>query len=125
MNSLVIVNGTDITPWIVPGSYSMKVENLFESWLDGNYVEHRVYTRAHMVGSFKVWMAEVRGMDLDDFITIWDGATNNHITTMVVYDSTTNSMKAINAYCSITPDEHQQLANDKYYDVLNIEVTER
>lgn len=125
MNRLVIVNGTDITQHIDWESYSLEPEELYESWRDGNYVEHRVYTRSHMVGSFRVWLCGINGMDLDAFLTLWKAATVNHITTLAVYDNTTNSMKAINAYCEIKPDDHKQMMNGKFWDVLTIEVTER
>ena len=125
MNTLVVMGQTNITPWIVPDSYEMKAESMYESWLDGNFVEHRVYTRTHMVGSFSVWMAESRGMDADDFISVLNAATENNVTAMAVYDAISNSMKAINAYLKVEPTEHKDIAGGKFYDVFKIEVTER
>lgn len=125
MNTLVILNGTNITPWIVPDSYQMESEDMFESWRDGNFVEHRIYTRSRMTGKFSVWTAEKWNMDLGDFLTHLSAATNNHVTLMSVYDATSDSMKAIYAYVTIKPAEHKEYANGKYYDVLDIEVEER
>ena len=125
MNTLVLMDGQNITPWIVPDSYKMEAEDMFESWRDGNFVEHRVYTRSRMTGKFSVWTAEKRGMTLDDFIEILDGATTDHVTTMAVYDATSNSMKAITAYLKVKPSEHKEYAEGKFYDVLDIEVEER
>lgn len=125
MNTLVIVNGTDITPYIEWKSYKISATEMFESWRDGNYVEHRVYTRSRMQGSFKVWLAGVDDMDTDAFMALWNGATNNHITTLAVYDQTSNSMKAIEAYCDITPSSHKEMVNGDYFDIFTIKVEER
>lgn len=125
MNTLVIVNNTDITPYIDWESYNVIEEQMYESWLDGNYVEHRIYTRSHMKGSFRVWLCGIDGMDIDAFMELWKGATENHVTTMAVYDKVNNKMQAINAYCKMTPSDHKEMINGKYFDVVTIEVNER
>ena len=125
MNTLVVVDNTDITPWIVPDSYKLVPTEKYESWEDGNYVEHRIYTRTKITGTFNVWTAESRGMDTDAFMEHWNNATHNKITTLGVYDNVENRMRAIEAYCHITPDKHKDLAGGKFYDVFKIEVNER
>lgn len=125
MNTLVVVDNTDITPWIVPDSYKLVPTEKYESWEDGNYVEHRIYTRTKITGTFNVWTAEARGMDTDAFMEHWNNATHNKITTLGVYDNVENRMRAIEAYCHITPDKHKDLAGGKFYDVFKIEVNER
>ena len=125
MNTLIVVDNTDITPWIVPDSYKLVPTEKYESWEDGNYVEHRIYTRTKITGTFNVWTAEARGMDTDAFMEHWNNATHNKITTLGVYDNVENRMRAIEAYCHITPDKHKDLAGGKFYDVFKIEVNER
>lgn len=125
MNTLVVVDNVDITPWIVPDSYKLVPTEKYESWEDGNYVEHRIYTRTKITGTFNVWTAEARGMDTDAFMEHWNNATHNKITTLGVYDNVENRMRAIEAYCHITPDKHKDLAGGKFYDVFKIEVYER
>ena len=125
MNTLVVVDNVDITPWIVPDSYKLVPTEKYESWEDGNYVEHRIYTRTKITGTFNVWTAEARGMDTDAFMEHWNNATHNKITTLGVYDNVENRMRAIEAYCHITPDKHKDLAGGKFYDVFKIEVNER
>ena len=125
MNTLVVVDNVDITPWIVPDSYKLVPTEAYESWQDGNYVEHRVYTRTRMTGTFNVWTAEPRGMDTDALMEHFTNATHNKVTTMGVYDNVENRMRAIEAYCHITPDKHKDLAGGKFYDVFKIEVYER
>lgn len=125
MNTLVVVNNTDITPYIDWNSYKMISNDVYKSWENANYVEHRIYTRSKVKGSFRVWLCGINDMDIDAFMELWNGATNNHITTLGVYVQTENRIKAINAYCDIKPDSHKEMINGNYFDVLTVEVTER
>ena len=125
MNSLVTIGTTDITPYINWETYKMVSESMYESWKDGNFVEHRIYTRTRLSGSFDVWLCGMNGMDTDAFITLWNSAVNNNTITLGVYDQTSNSMKAIQAFFVITPSKHKEMVNGSYFDVFHIEVTER
>ena len=125
MNTLVVVNNTDITKYIDWNSYKMNNVAVYKSWEDGNNVEHRVYKRSKIQGSFRVWLCGMDGMDVDAFMALWNGATNNHITTLGVYDQISNSIKAINAYCELEPDSHREMINGNYFDIIKIEVNER
>lgn len=124
MNTLVIVNGVDITPNIK--KYSIKPDEMFESWRDGNYREHRIYTRTRLKGSFEVWLCGVGDyLGTDDFIALWNGAVNNNVIILGLYDQVSNRMKTVEAFYDITPSSHKELRDDLYFDVLKIEVTER
>lgn len=125
MNTLVVVNGTDITPYINWKTYKMEREDLCSTWRDGNYVEHRIYARSHLKGKFDVWLCGMNDIDTDAFLELWNGAVNNHVITLGVYDQTTNSMKTINAYYEMKPKKHLEMNNGNYYDVFEIEVEER
>lgn len=125
MNSLIIVNNTDITPYIDWKTYQSAEEQMYESWRDGNYVEHRIYTRSRLKCSFKVWLCGMNDMDTDAFMALWEGAVNNNVIMLAAYDQNANSMKLINAYYTITPSDHKEMMNGNYFDVFNIEVVER
>ena len=125
MNALVVVNDTNITPYIDWDSYNIQPKEEYESWQDGNYVEHRIYTRSRLKGSFNVWLCGMNGMDTDTFMELWNGAVHNKIVTLGVYDQTINHMRAIEAYYSITPSKHKEMINGNYFDVFKIEVYER
>ena len=125
MNSLIFVNSTDITPYINWKTYKSSHEKMYESWKDGNYVEHRIFIRERLLVSFDVWLCGINDMDTDAFFELWNGAVNNYIITLGVYDQLTNSIQAINAYYNITPSDHKEMMNGNYFDVFHIEVTER
>lgn len=125
MNSLVFIGSTDITPYINWKTYKSSHENMYESWQDGNYVEHRICVRERLIVSFDVWLCGINNMNTDAFFALWNSAVTNHIITLGVYDQLTNSIQAINAYYEITPAEHKEMVNGNYFDVFHIEVTER
>lgn len=125
MNTLAVINGIDITPYMDWGKFKIKPEEVYESWEDGNRVEHRIYTRTKLSGSFNVWLCGINGMDTNAFKTLIGNATNNHVTTMGLYDQTTNSLKAINAFIHLEPVEHKEMVNGDYFDVFKVEVQER
>ena len=122
---LVSVNGTDITPYINPKTYSMNADDNYESWNDGNNVEHRIYTRAKVKGSFMVALYGQNNMQTEDFLALWNGAVNNHVLTILVFVQNTNSMEAINAYYKFEGTFHREMINGNYCDVLKINIQER
>lgn len=132
MNILVEIGGVNLTPFIDWGSYKMEHKDQYESWLDGNYTEHRVYTRTKIEGSFRVWLCGMRvlntetRMDTDEFLDLWNrNTTNSKITTLAVYDQAENRLVVIEAYCEIIPEKHKQMINGNYYDTFTIKVRER
>lgn len=125
MNTLVVVNDTDITEYVNWKTYSVYADEKYEAWEDGNFVEHRVYTRSKLKGSFTVWLCEAGGMSTDDFLELWNGAVQNNVVTIGLFDMASNSMKAIEAYYDIKPSKHRELSDGQYFDLFKIEVTER
>ena len=42
MKTHLVINGVDYTPHIVDDSYDINSNDVYESWEDGNKVEHRI-----------------------------------------------------------------------------------
>lgn len=125
MNTLVQISTTDITPYIDWKSYKMAKEPAYESWLDGNFVEHRVVVRERIKGSFRVWLCGMDDMDTDAFMSLVNGATTNHVTALTVFDGVANTTVQINAFLKITPGDHKEMMNGDYYDTFTVEVIEK
>ena len=122
---LVSVNGVDLTKYVNPKSYEMNAEKVYESWLDGNYVEHRIYTRARVSGNFQVALYGLDNMDTQAFLDNWNAAVNNEVVTMLVFVQNTNKMEAINAYFDFNGSFHREMINGNYCDILNVTIQER
>lgn len=122
---LVVVNGTDITDYIDKKSYKMNAEDPYESWLDGNYKEHRIYTRSKIRGSFTVTLYGQDNMDTSAFLQLWNGAVSNKVLTALVYVQNTDSNEAIEAYYSFQGTFHREMVNGLFCDKLSVTITER
>ena len=120
----IIIGTTNITDHIVADSYQMDSEDLYESWRDGNYVEHRIITASKVRGSFEVACCDSK-YSFSDFMDAINAADNNGVLTCSVFVTNKNEMKAISAYYEIENTKHELMADDSFLDVLKITLTER
>lgn len=122
----IYVGSTDITDFVIDGSYNMDSAPEYESFIDGNKVEHRIYTAEKISGKFELVLAKNKnGMSLSEFIALWNSHTTNGYTQLTVYVTNVGTIKTINAYCSITNKEHKRLPDGTYLDIIDVKVEER
>ena len=125
MTGQAIIGSTDISNLIVDGSYKMDLEPSYQSWEDGNYVEHRIYARQKIRGEFDVALGSKAGKTMAQFMTILNGATTNNVTLGTFYVTNKGTVEAVNAYVTLTSKEHILTADGSFIDVVSVEVTER
>lgn len=122
---LVSINGVDITPYINKKSYTMNAEKDYDSWRDGNYVEHRIYKNPKVRGSFDVCLYGQDGMTTSNFLNVWAGGVVNEVATLLVYVQNTAQNEAIEAYFEFEGKFHRELINGSFCDKMTIKITER
>ena len=122
---LASINGFDLTPYINPKTYRMNAEDVYESWQDGNYIEHRIHTRTRIKGSFDVALYGQNGMTTTNFLNSWNEGVNNHVATMLVYVQNLGYNESIEAFFTFKGTFHRQMINNQYCDKLTIEIVER
>lgn len=120
----VVVASTDITNHIVSGSYKINASDQYESWNDGNGVEHRVIVRSKISGSFDFVCCD-KTITLSSFLSLWNSAVNNGVVTLGCTVLNTGQFEAVNAYYKITNKEHIKKGDGQTVDVLTIEIQER
>ena len=125
MTGVAIIGSTDISNLIVDDTYKMDAEGLYESWKDGNYVEHRIYTSSKIRGSFDVVLSNKNNCTLSQFKTIIDNASTNHVLLGAFYCTNTGAVEAVNAFCKLTNKNHIITADGSTIDVVTVEITER
>ena len=122
----VVVNSTDITNYIVEGSYKMDSSASYESWKDGNLVEHRIIVTHKIKGKFQVVCSNrANSITLADFLALWNSAVANGVVTLAVYVLDTNQFEALEAYYDIENVKHDRAGDGSFIDVLEITITER
>ena len=124
MTGQAIIGSTDISDIIVDGSYKMDNESQYESWLDGNYVEHRSGRRSKLKGSFDVSLSPKSGTVLSEFYSLVENATSSAGTIIgAFYCTNTGAVKAVNAFIHLANSEHI-LTTNGFIDVVTVEVQE-
>ncbi len=126
MQAQVVVNDTNITPFIVEGSYNVNSEDSYESWKDANMVEHRVVIAEKISGSFEVVCSNrSNSITLADFLSLWDGAVDNKVVTLGCYVLNKGVFDAFECYFEIKNTKHDLAGDGSFIDVLEISITER
>jgi len=120
--TLAVVNSTDITRYIDKDTYQMNSEAVYESWQNANFVEKRIQIRSRVSGSFEIRCG--KGLTLASFLSNWAAAVADGVVTIGVWVQNENAFKAIEAFYSISGEEHVELDNGAYYDRLTIEIKE-
>lgn len=122
---LIYIGSNDITDIVVRGSYKMDKTQKYESFTDGNMVEHRIITAEKIGGQFEVVLSDKNDCNLAEFKEIWDAAVTNGYVLATVYVTNTGETKTINAYYTMTNKQHTETADGDYIDVLTIKLEER
>lgn len=120
----VVVNGQDITNHIVSGSYKINAYDQYESWTDGNGIEHRIIVRTKVSGSFDI-VCSSKTIPLSDFLDLWNGAVNLGAVTIGMTVLNTDKFEALEAYYEITNKDHIKKGDGQIIDVLTIKIQER
>ena len=124
MTGQAIIGSTDISNLIVDESYKMDNESQYESWQDGNFVEHRSGRRSKLKGSFDVCLSPKTGTTLAQFHSLVENATGSAGTILgAFYCTNTGAVKAVNAFVNLENSEHI-LTSNGWIDVVTVEVQE-
>ena len=125
MQGKVIIGTTDISNYVVEGTYKMDSADAYESWRDGNYVEHRIIVGSKVSGEFDVVLSSKNNYTLAQFHTMVKAAETNGIIPMAVYLTNTGVVKAINAFYTLSSQEHILQPDGSFIDIVTVGVQER
>ena len=123
MRTHVVVNNTDLTPYVVNGSYDIGASDTYESWQDGNYKEHRIIVTSKVSGSFDI--AFGGELPLSDFLDTWNAAVDNGVLTIGLYVPNKGAFDTYECYFEMKNTDHILTAGGKWVDVFSIKITER
>lgn len=120
----IMIGTTPITDLIVNGTYKMDAKDIYESWKDGNYREHRVIVTSKVEGSFDVVLPS-DGTSLADFMEIIRDSEVNGVITALVDVTNRGSAEAISAYYELDNKEHNITTSGRVIDVVTVKLKER
>lgn len=122
MTNLFKISTTDLTPWEKTDQHAVNREDLYTSWIDGNWKEHREIVRTKISGT--VVLGFKREADYSAFITLLSTAQNaNGYYPITVWCSNTNTSESINAFLDISGDTVFDVTAPIKYHQITVTIT--
>lgn len=101
MAVLFKIGNTDLTKWEYRPDHAVNREDVFETWTDGNWIEHRTITRTRIAGTVKLNFAQ--NSDFMAFLALMTSErTANGYYPVTVWCENTGGEETINAFLDIT-----------------------
>lgn len=101
--NLFVISSTDLTSWEDKEKHQVNRADVWEEWVDGNWVTHRVIARTRVTG--KVVLNFAKESDFVSFITLLSSARNaDGYYPITVWCSNTNTTETVNAFLDIDGD---------------------
>lgn len=122
--SLLTIGSTDITGSIDIQNYTMNKEAVYESWMDGNWQEHRVVSRQRITGRAQAGFRNAT--DLASFMSTLAGAQQaDGYYSVTAYINNTGTTETFNAFIEMTATVKWDFLNNRRWHVLTLTITQR
>lgn len=122
--NLFVISSTDLTSWEDKEKHEVNRADVWEEWVDGNWVTHRVIARTNVSG--KVVLNFSRESDFSSFISLLSSARNaDGYYPVTVWCSNTNSTETINAFLDIDGDTKWDVTAPIKHHSVTVEITQR
>lgn len=118
------ISTTDLTSWEDIQNHDVNREDVYETWTDGNWIDHRVITRTRVSGTVKLGFAAAA--DYTAFLTLLSAARNaDGYYPISVYCNNTGSLETVNAFLDVTTETKWDLHNGRQWHVATIKIAGR
>ena len=118
------ISTTDLTPWEDVQTHEVNREDVYETWTDGNWVDHRVVVRTRITG--KVSLGFDKAADFAAFQTLLSSARDaDGYYPITVYCANTGTLETVNAYLDTSGADKWDLKNSRQWQVVTVEITGR
>lgn len=124
MITFFTIGGFDITPHMDFQNYEMNQESMYESWVDGNGVEHRNMYRTKITGEFKVGFKNK--FDLDAFMNLLASTINSDgYYPVSAYVLNTGTVESFGAFITTEAESKWDFINSRVWHELTCTITQR
>lgn len=124
LTNLFVINTTDLTKWEDTERHAVNREDVYEEWVDGNWVSHRVIARTRVTGSVVLDFA--RETDFASFMTLMTSARNpSGYYPITVWCSNTNTTESLNAFLDIEGDTKWDVTAPIKHHSITVTITQR
>lgn len=124
MTNLFKISSTDLTPWEKTENHDVNRDDVFEEWIDGNWITHRVISRTRISGTVQLSFA--RQADFNGFLSLMSSARDaNGYYPVTVYCSNTGTTETINAFLDISGDTKWDVTAPIKHHTITVVITQR
>lgn len=118
------IGATDLTPWEDIQNHDVNREDVYETWTDGNWVDHRVVVRTRITG--KISLGFAKAADFAAFQALLISARDAEgYYPITVYCANTGTSETVNAYLDTSGADKWDRTNSRQWQVVTVEITGR
>lgn len=118
------ISTTDLTGWEDIQSHEVNLDDVYETWTDGNWVDHRVVARTRVTGKVKLGFS--KSAEYASFIALLTSArTAGGYYSVTVYCNNTGATSTVDAYLDISEEDSWDLTHSRQWQVVTIKITGR
>ena len=124
LTNLFTVGTTDLTKWEKTEDHDVNLYKVYDTWTDGNWVDHRVNARTRVTG--KVTLGFSKEADMTSFLsTLSANEDAEGYYPITVWCSNTNSTATVNAFLDIVGDTKWDVTCPRKYHEIEVTITGR
>jgi len=118
------IGGTDVSDFLDIQNYEMNAEDVYNTWTDGNWIDHRVIVRQRITGKVKAGFK--RAADFAAFTALLESAkqTNGYYS-ISAYVNNTGAVAAFEAFIDTTDADKWDLVNGRQWQVQTLTIRGR
>lgn len=118
------INTTDLTAYVDIQNHKVNSSPVYETWTDGNYIEHREIVRQKISGKTKLGFETMT--DFNAFLALLSSEQNlNGYYPITVYVNNTNTEAVINAFLELEGEAKWNIVNGRQWIVQTVTITQR
>lgn len=118
------IGQNDLTPYMDYQKYSMNDVPVYQTWTDGNMIEHRNSIRTRIEGSFQLIYTSTA--DFNSFLTLMSSAIqSNGYYSVSAYVQNTNSTESFEAFIEYDSESRFDFTNSREYHLVKMKVRQR
>lgn len=122
--NLFTIGTTDLTKWERTENHDVNRSDVYETWTDGNWIDHRVIARTRVSGT--VTLSFAVESDFSSFVSLLSSARDAEgYYPISVWCANTNTVETLNAYLDISGDTKWDVTSPRKHNTITVNITGR
>lgn len=118
------IGSSNLSPFADIQNYEMNSEDVFDTWTDANWLDHRVIVKQRISGKIKLGFA--KASDFSDFLTLLAGARKaDGSYTVTAYVNNTGAAATFDCFIDTQDADKWDLLNSRQWQVVTLTIRGR